>query len=96
MVPGMWRVFGGAALVVAGIAAFIEAHGHKPLVAPPERVYQNSEGVHEVSVAVPATGLSHTAYDLLRIGAWALVIFGALLVIVGLIGYWGAQRDSRA
>ena len=33
----------------------------------------------------PASGLSQTAYDLLRVGAWALVIVGGLLVIVGLI-----------
>lgn len=37
-------------------------------------------------------GLSTTAHDLLRIGAWALVIFGALLVVVGLIAYARAQR----
>jgi hypothetical protein len=54
----MWRVYGGTILVIAGIAAFIEAHSHKPFVAPPDRVYQNSEGVTEVDVAVPATGLS--------------------------------------
>jgi hypothetical protein len=35
-------------------------------------------------------GLSQNAYDLLRIGAWALVIVG-VLVIMGLIWYWGAQ-----
>ncbi len=84
----MWRIYGGAILVIAGIAAFIEAHSHKPLVPPPERVYQNSEGVHEVSVAVPATGLSHTAYDLLRIGAWALVVLGAVTVCLGFVRYW--------
>jgi hypothetical protein len=94
MVPEMWRVFGGAALVIAGIAAFIEAHSHKPPVPPPDRVYQDSEGVHEVSVAVPATGLSHTAYDLLRIGAWALVIVGALLIVTGLIDRWRRPAES--
>jgi len=67
-------------LVVAGIAAFIEAHSHRP-------------GMTEGIFAHP-TGLSRTAYDLLRIGAWALVIFGALLVVVGLIGYWSAQRRA--
>jgi hypothetical protein len=36
--------------------------------------------------------LARTSYDLLRIGAWALVIVGALLVIVGLIGYWARVR----
>jgi hypothetical protein len=34
----MRQVFGGAFLVIAGIAAFIEAHEHRPLkvLAPPE------------------------------------------------------------
>jgi hypothetical protein len=84
----VWRVFGGAALVVAGIAAFIEAHSNLPEAAehPPPNVFCQSACGHG------ARGLSPTAYDLLRIGAWALVIIGALLVVVGLIGYWGAQR----
>jgi len=40
------------------------------------------------------SGLSHTAYDLLRIGAWAPVIFGALPVVTGLIRYWADARAS--
>jgi hypothetical protein len=36
-------------------------------------------------------GRSPTAYGLLRIGAWALVIVCALLVVTGLIRYWAAQ-----
>ena len=92
MVPGMWRVFGGAALVVAGIAAFIEAHTHKPVGGILEQYVRGGP----TEVIRPASGLSPTAYDLLRIGAWALVIFGALLIVVGLIAYWGAQRRSDA
>jgi hypothetical protein len=38
-----------------------------------------------------ASGLSHTAYDLVRIDGWALVIVGALLVVTGLRRYWGTQ-----
>jgi hypothetical protein len=87
----VWRVFGGAALVVAGIAAFIEAHSHRSgfegLTAI-RRARLESRG------AAPTSGLSPTAYDLLRIGAWALVIFGTLLVVVGLIGYWSGQRRA--
>ena len=81
----MRRVFGGAALVIAGVAAFIEAHSHMPVPAMPceANVFR--------CTPVPASGLSQTGYDLLRIGAWALVIVGALLIVVGLIGYWGAQ-----
>lgn len=86
----MWRIFIGAALIVAGIAAFIEAHSHRP----------GSESFcpgHEVECRLGTSitvhvGLSQTAYDLLRIGAWALLIVGGLLVIVGLIGYWARVR----
>jgi hypothetical protein len=81
----MWRVFGGAIMVIAGIAAFIEAHGHKP-----QLVYAGNtrdEVIREVQAGAQQVhiGLSQTAYDLLRIGAWALAIFGGLLVVVGLI-----------
>jgi hypothetical protein len=81
----MWRVFGGAALVVAGIAALIEAHTHHPLRCP--------GCVPSPFASSEPSRLSTTAYDLLRIGGWAVVIFGALLVIIGLIGYWGTQTQ---
>jgi uncharacterized protein YjeT (DUF2065 family) len=76
----MRHIFGGAILLIAGIAAFIEAHSHPPL-----------EGLRERG---GPSHLSRTAYDLLRIGAWALVILGGLLVIVGLIRYWAVQRHA--
>ncbi len=78
----MRRVYGGAALLIAGIAAFIEAHSHRPLRECPggREICRAESSVH--------VGLSQTAYDLLHIGAWALVIVGALLIVVGLIGYW--------
>lgn len=90
----MVRVFGGAALVVAGIAAFIVAHTHRPMeaVAIPGGLITKQEFAREGVVARPASGLSQTAYDLLRIGGWALLIFGALLIVVGLIGY--ARRPA--
>jgi hypothetical protein len=93
----MWRVFGGAALVVAGIAAFIEAHTHRP-----ESNYLCPEG-HEpciigegqrVHLHLATRGLSQTPYDLLRIGAWALMIVGALLIVVGLMDHWRRPRES--
>jgi hypothetical protein len=91
----MRRVFGGAVLVVAGIAAFIEAHSHKPALA-----YAGSTRsgiVREVEAETPHAhlGLSQTNYDLLRIGGWALVIVGGSLV-VGLIAYWTAQTRPSA
>ena len=74
----MWLVFGGAVLAIAGIAEFIEAHSHRPVGA---MVEVSEQGLRRV----PATGLTHTAYDLLLIGGSALVIYGGLLVILGLI-----------
>jgi hypothetical protein len=73
----MWRVYAGAVPIVAGIAAFIEAHRHIPVAAQHP----------ELGLVRPASGLSPTAYDLLRIGGWALVIFGSVTVILGLIRY---------
>ena len=35
-----------------------------------------------------------TVYDLLRIGASALVIVGVLFLVFGLIGYWSAARRA--
>jgi hypothetical protein len=77
----MRQVLGGAVLVIAGIAAFIEAHSHRPMDVTGEGSAE-AEALHQ---PIPKMGLSETAYDLLRIGAWALVIVGGLLVVMGLI-----------
>jgi len=74
----MWRANGGAILIICGVAAFIEAHRHIPV---PTRQPT------EAGLITPASGLSPTAYDLLRLGGWALVILGTITVIVGLIRY---------
>jgi hypothetical protein len=79
----MWRVYGGAVAVIAGIAAFIEAHVHKPFAGV-------NFGLLDSRYDQPPSGLSQTAYDLLRIGGWALVIVGALTIVLGLIRYWRA------
>lgn len=84
----MRRVFGGAALVILGIAAFIEAHSHAPVNILACRYHREECGLGGESRYEIHLGLSQTAYDLLRIGAWALVIVGGLLVIVGLIDRW--------
>ncbi len=84
----MRRVFGGAALVIAGISAFIETHAHRPMHSGlPIRLLSGESAPPE---------LSTTAYELLRIGAWALVIIGALLIIMGLMSYWADQRVRAA
>jgi hypothetical protein len=76
----MLRIYGGAILIIAGIAAFIEAHRHAPVPA-------GRPAGGQAGLITPASGLSPTNYDLLHIGAWALVIFGAVTVILGLIRY---------
>lgn len=73
----MWRMRGGAALVVAGIAALIEASSRSVRVTHP------AEGVIRVS-------WGGTAYDPLMIGGLVL------LIVLGVIGYWSAQRPRRA
>jgi hypothetical protein len=93
----MWRIFGGAALVVGGIAAFIEAHSHRTKTfTTREYVYglgPDNTGGHYVTAKHATSGLSQNAYDLLQIGGWALVVFGSLLVLVGLTRLW---RGSAA
>ncbi len=73
----MLRVYVGAIPIIVGVAAFVEAHRHVPIPA-------RQPGI---GLVTPASGLSPTAYDLLRIGGWALVILGILTVVLGLIRY---------
>jgi len=89
----MWRVYGGAVLIIAGIAAFIEVHSHHPIthyVCP-----NGSEECKDANLFAHHHGLSRTAYDLLRIGGWALVSVRALLVVVGLTRYWRSTTTSN-
>jgi hypothetical protein len=81
----MWRVYGGAIVIIGGIAAFIDAHRHIPV--PARRP--------EIGLITPASGLSPTAYDLLRIGGWALVILGGVTVALGLISYAMADAATK-
>jgi hypothetical protein len=76
----MRQVFGGAILASAGIAAFIEAHTYKP---------------HRPEIEpLSSAPLSRAAYDLIRIAGWMLVIFGAVIIITGLIRYWAQQTQG--
>jgi hypothetical protein len=63
----------GALLIVAGIAAQIVAARHRP------------EYVTGGFSFGRWTGWSSTAYDLVRIGGWALLVFGAVIVAFALI-----------
>lgn len=66
--------------MVAGIAGLIEANHYRPLPA----------GYFLSGVGAPSR-LSETAFDLLRIGGWALIVCGGLLAIVGLIRFYAAH-----
>lgn len=83
--------------MVAGVAAFIEVHSHQPIPAsgpitrePLEIRELAQQGIS--AAARPASGLSPTAYDLLRISGWALLILGAVTVVLGLVRYWAHVR----
>ncbi|MGH2902737.1 MAG: hypothetical protein ACRDK7_04020 [Solirubrobacteraceae bacterium] len=88
--------------MVAGIAGFIEAHSNHPIAATPGLAQDNVVRASQLESAginispQPASGLSPTAYDLLHIGSSALVIFGVLLIVVGLIGYWTQRRNAQS
>ena len=87
-------------MVIAGIATFIEVHGHPYVPATPaegegERALTARQELllgHRATGPHSASGISPTAHDLLHIGAWALVILGALTIVLGLIRYWTAAH----
>jgi len=79
------RIYGGAVALFAGIAVFIVADRHKQT---PGAAFISSLGEHRA----PTSGWSGTAEDLVHAGAWALVIAGLVLLIVGLIGYAASLR----
>jgi uncharacterized membrane protein HdeD (DUF308 family) len=82
----MWRVYGGAVLLIVGIAALIEEKAHQPAT---EYVGTQGQIAQQMTEGRPGVhvGLSKTADDLLSIGAWALVILGVLTVVLGLLRY---------
>jgi hypothetical protein len=89
----MRQIFSGAALLVAALALAAVAQANKP-VDSTRAVYPPGPGSGETRFGpvIPASGLSHTAYDVLRVSIWALLIFGALLIIVGLMKYRAQLR----
>jgi uncharacterized membrane protein HdeD (DUF308 family) len=93
----MWRVYGGALMVIAGIATFIETHSHRPKSARTLEQYDaitRSQLAQQGVTPRPASGLSPDTYDLLRIGAWALVILGVLTIVLGLIRYYRTAASA--
>lgn len=73
----------GAVLMVGAAAGFVIVPEHKP----------RPTGWGTYLLDPTGAGWSRSLYDGLRIGTWALLIVGALLVAVGLINY--ANRARR-
>ena len=65
--------FFGAAMLVAGVAAWVIDDRHRPHV--PDAGYLLSK----------RTGWSATTFDLVRVASFALLIFGAVIVALTLI-----------
>ena len=82
----MWRLYAGAALFVAGVGAFIADYRNRP--QPTLISFDNETQAHLVK------GLSPTAYDLIHVAGWALIVAGVLLMIMGLIRYAAAARAA--
>ena len=78
----LWRLWLGAALMLAGVSAFIVDFRNKPLPV------LEISGTHAALVS----GLTPTAYDVIHVAGWALIIAGVLLMIMGLIRYSAAMR----
>lgn len=89
------RVYSGAVLVILGIAGFVVDAANRPVPAkalPGDAITKQElieGGLHDKA----AKGFSHSLYDAVHIGGWALIILGALTVLVGLIQY--AKRPSE-
>lgn len=81
------RLAGAAVVIVAGIAALVEATDHRP--HSPHASYGLGgglgTGLGDPGYSTTSSGLSHTAYDLLQIGGWALIVIGLLLAVAGLL-----------
>jgi hypothetical protein len=70
----------GTVLLLGAVAGFVIVPEHKPAV-----IGGSQWGGYLLGGT--SVGWSHTAYDAARIGTWALLIVGAILIAVGLISY---------
>ena len=82
---GFGAVMAGAVLLIAAVVGFILVPEHKPAIR------DTYDCLNDYTFRpLPASclaGLSRTAYDAARIGTWAAVVVGTLLVVMGLIRY---------
>ena len=73
------RAYSGAVLMLAGIAVLIELHVHESYLYPLIR--------HHRVLRLEVGGWGGPGYGLAKIGAWTLVLVGALLLMAGLAAY---------
>jgi hypothetical protein len=79
----------GGLMMVAGITGGIVAHEHHPaLIGGEVQIPGATVGNGGPLVRV---GWSMTVYDVVRIGAWALLIFGAIIVAFALVREFKAR-----
>jgi hypothetical protein len=86
----MRRVYGGASLIVIAFVLGAVDQAHKLVDAINGQQILNDGS--QLPVRTPASGFSHTVYDVFRVSAWALILFGALLIVVGLMRYRAQLR----
>lgn len=75
---GIGAVATGAALLIAAVVGF---------VVVPENAPRSVCGGFGEATGPQCAGWSRTAYDVAKIATWALLIVGALIVLMGLIRY---------
>jgi hypothetical protein len=82
----MARVIVGAALLAAGIVAFIEAHSHRPLPSIDiTKRFKGDELLGVLNLYSRDSRWSRTAYDFAHIGGAVLIVVAALLMMIGLV-----------
>jgi uncharacterized membrane protein HdeD (DUF308 family) len=78
----------GGVLLVGAVAGFVIVPEHKPEFTCLAQLLNGA-----ICTSSVTSGWSRTAYDAARIGTWALLIAGVLLVAVGLVNF---ARPSHA
>lgn len=100
MRKGVALIVVGVAFVIVAVAGFVIVPQHAPKTTFSERArdgtptcvpfgptgFEGNQPYNCVKVVTRA-GPSRSTYDALRITTWALMIVGALLIVMGLIGY---------
>ncbi len=83
----MRLICGGVLGVLVGIAALAVAASNRPETHYPaaRSGFAGKNVLAIIDLRRPASGWSQTAYDLVRVGGWVLVILGVLTLIGALV-----------